>query len=410
MLLLLALVSLTLLTAESTSFAETTIAAEKLIAAYKLPSAITTTDANSQIAVLEKALADCNDNYLVFNIRYGIGVIYFKANIMTDAQSIFSQIASDPDCPELIRISSFNMLGQIYRLKGEDTEALEAFNRVAHLAEKWISANTADATDSAALKLLHLALFTRGEIYQLRQNYSAAITEYRRLVDSPGHNKKDKTSQYIIMLAGDRISQLYLREGDIDKYVKCAQLLTAYYPEYYRSPVIKLEIECVKFLKSVAPDFEFQNDSFTAPALLIGYLKDGRNETTAKQLADQLDKLCKEYQKGYGGALLNYHYAWLMETIGEKDKAAKILDRLSSADFTDNNTTSLEKAVIETVQEYAKIQYAIMLTEKADYAKASNVLNSLRTHPPQSHILNIASSIRNSTEILKRETNKNENK
>ena len=71
---------------------------------------------------------------------------------------------------------------------------------------------------------------------------------------------------------------------------------------------------------------------------------------------------------------------------------------------------SREKAIAETVREYAKIQYAIMAGEKADYNEALKVLGSMRSHSDNSHISELAESVAKSIEILKREIPKDENK
>jgi hypothetical protein len=64
--------------------------------------------------------------------------------------------------------------------------------------------------------------------------------------------------------------------------------------------------------------------------------------------------------------------------------------------------------VLEAVQEYARIQSAIMLGEKGDYTDALRVLRSLRKHPDKSHLSELAKSVTESIEILKREVPKDE--
>jgi len=397
--------------ADGVSLATGKTPAEVLTATYRSPAAITPAEAKSAIAGLEKVLADCKDSYLAFRIRYRIGVMYFRAGMMGKSKVRFLQTANDLKCPEFIRACSFNMIGQISRLGAENKEALEAFNQVANLLEQRLSAGKEYTPNPALTKLWCSALLNRAEICELQQDYTASITEYNRLLRALSQSEnKDMLDQYA-PLASDRISQLYLRQGDIDKYIELAESLTGDYSEYYQTPVIRLESECVKFLKSISANLEFLNDgSFGAPAHVIAYLKGSKSGTSAQHIVAQLDRLCKEYRNTCGGILLQYHYAWLLDALGEEHKAAEVFARIFSNDIADTNNKSQKKAIVETVQEYAKIQYAIMAGEKADYKEALRVLGSLRSHPDKSHISELAKSVIKSIQILKREVPKDENK
>lgn len=397
--------------ADRVSLATGKTPAEVLIATYRSPAAITPAEAKSAITGLEKVLADCGDSYLAFRIRYRIGVMYFRAGMKGTSKARFLQIANNPKCPELIRACSFNMIGQISRLRAENKEALEAFNQVANLLEQRLSAGKEYTPNPALTKLWCSALLGRAEIYELQQDYTASITEYNRLLRALSQiENKDMLDQYA-PIASDRISQLYLRQGDIDKYIELAESLTGDYSEYYRMPIVRLELECVKFLKSVSANLEFLNDgSFGAPAHVVANLKGSKSATSAQHFVDELNRLCKEYENTCGGILLQYHYAWLLDALGEKHKAAEILARIFSNDVSDISNESREKAIAETVREYAKIQYAIMAGEKTNYKEALRVLGSMQSHPDKSHISELATSVAKSIQILKREVPKDENK
>jgi len=396
--------------ADGASLASGRTPAEVLIATYRSPAAITPAEAKLAIAGLEKVLADCGDSYLAFRIRYRIGVMYFRAGMMGTSKARFLQIANDPKCPELIRACSFNMIGQISRLGAENKEALDAFNRVAKLLKQRLCVDKEYTSNSTLTKLWCSALLSRAEVYELQQDYTASITEYSRLLHALSQSKnKDMSSRYA-PLANDRISQLYLRQGDINKYTKLVEVLTGDYPEYHRTPIIRLELECVKFMKSVSANLEFlKSGSFGAPAHVIANLKGSKSATSAQHFVDELNRLCKEYENTCEGILLQYHYAWLLDALGEKRKAAEILARIFSNDVTDISNESREKAIAETVREYAKIQYAIMAGEKTNYKEALRVLGSMRSHPDKSHISELVTSVTKSIQILKREVPKNEN-
>jgi len=399
-----------LFTNGNTSLCNTKSAADVLVAVRKPGSEATPEEVKSATARLEKALSDCKDNYLSFRIRYEIGVLHFKAHMMTESKSTFLQIASDPNCPEIIRICGLNMTGQISRLTKEDDEAIKTFGQVANSLEQKLIGNKNNTIYAALAKLRCLALLSRAEIYEQQQDYANSINEYTHLLRILHQNESGGLLSQYGPLATDRISQLCLRQKNFDEYIKCVETLTADYPQYYRTPIIKLEAECVKLLKSNPTAFEFAMGSFPAPVYLISYIKDSKNETLGQKLADRFDVLCKQYPNTYGGILLKYHYAWLLDALDEKDKAAEIFDQISSAETGQIDDKFGGKTIIETVQEYAKIQSAIMLAEKADYVNALQILGKLKTHPDKSHLSVLAESVGKNIETLKREIPKNEKK
>jgi len=379
-------------------------AAEALIATYGSAPVLTTTEAESAIARLEKALVDCEDSCLTFRIKYRIGVICFKADMMDASKDRFLSLVNDPECPELIHICGLNMIGQISRLAGRNSQALGAFERLANLLEKRLSIGGGYAANPALPKLLCLTLFAKGEISELSRDYAAAIAEYDRVLRILSENKNEFFVCRYAPLANDRICRLYLQQADVNSYRRRAEALIADYPEYYRTPVVKLEVACVKFLQSASADVEFADGGFSAPAEVIAWLKSSSHKTLGEQIVNTFETLCRGYEpSSYGGVLLYYHYAWLLDTLGKKDRALDLLARICSRDIGDISSGFLPKSSEETVQDYAKIQRAVMLGERADYEEALQVLDRLRAHPDKSHISELGKSVREGIEILRRE-------
>ena len=403
------LVSGVFLIAKGVSFADTSTASEVLTASYKLGCKIAPAEAESAIADLEKVLINCQDSNLAFRIRYRIGMMYFKAGMSGVAEDQFLRIANELDCPVLIRVCSFNMIGQISRMEGENRQALDAFNQVVELVEQQSAGAKKSFVSAALMRLCCSALLSRAEIRQMQQDYDASISEYDRLLRMLVQNQEDKFSQYI-PLAKDRISQLYLKQGNIDKYIEIAQMLPVDCPRYYRAGVIRFEIECIRFLRSVSKDFECADGSFTAPARLITYFKVSKDKDSAKPILEVLSRLCEEHSNTYAGILLSYHYAWLLDAIGEKNKAVEVFARVSSTDIGGVNNNVRPNAIAKTIAEYAKIQCAIMLGEKGDYEKALQVVGSLGSHPEQSHISDLAKSVSEGMVVLRREFPANDNR
>jgi len=389
-----------ILSFEKLSLADTRTAAETLIVSYKLSAETSPAEVKSAIAGLEKALPDCSNDYLSFRIKYRIAVLYFNADITT-SKNRFLRIADDPCCPVLIRLCSLNMAGQISRLTREYNDALNAFGEVANLLEQQLAAGK-NALEPAFAKLLWLALLGKAEIYE-KQNLVAAVNEYSRLLRIQNLSKSGDAMRWYIPLVRDRMSQLYLRLGKFDEYIKSAEQLASDYPRYYRTSIIKFEIECIRLLKTIPDNFGSIDGSFVAPARLIAYIKNSPDKSLAGQITGKLDALCKDCPEIYGKIVLQYHYAWLLDAIGERDKAAEMFAQIFSSDLAGNNNEFWKKAIIETIQEYAKIQTAVLLGEKTDFIGASQVLGKLRHQPDKSHISELAKSVANSIDVLRKE-------
>jgi len=391
------------------SCAETPAPAAVLTATYSLPLTISAAEAESHVARLEESLTECNDLYLAARIRYRIGVIYCKAHLLKEADATFSQIADDTGCPKLVRACSLNMAGQTARTLGRDLTALDAFNRLASLAEEQLLPEDKGASGSALEKLGCAALISRAEILETSGDYKGAIAEYARLIKALKGDRHCELLTSYGPMANDRISQLYLRQDNVDEYLKAVARLASDYRRYYRTPVATFEAECIKFLKRVSPDSHFVNGSIEAPALAIGYVKNFKTENPAHELIGLLERLCQEHRGTYGEILLKYHHAWLLDALGRKDEALEILTRICSADMVNAEDKSPTSLVLQTIREYARLQSAIILGEKADYTKALRVLGTLGKHSDESHISILAGSVIEGIKILRREVPRNEN-
>lgn len=386
--------------------ARTVSALEILTDTYKLPYTIDLVEAKTVIDGLGKALESCEDEYLSYRIKYRIGVIYFKSHMLDASKSRFLCIANDSQSPELIQISSLNMVAQICRLRGENKEALNAFQRLADILQQHLKEKNKSLIDPIFTEVLSSALLSKAEIYELEHNYVASIREYNHLLLISDQNK-NIMNKYV-PIAKDRISNLHLRQGEYEKYVTSVSGLIKDYPEYLRIPIIRLELLSLKFLKKVSLENELPKDSYVAPVLMINYIKKSGDEASAQSIIDQLNQLSKEYKNTSIGILLQYHYAWLLDTLGEKEKAAEIFSGICSTNIKGTNNNSIDKTITNIVQEYAKIQYAIIAGEKADYKEALRVLDNLRSHPEGSHVSKLGKSVIESVQILRREVPINE--
>ncbi len=370
-------------------------------------SKITFQEASQTIDRLEKTPKACEKSYAYFESKYRLGLSYFKAHMMSEAKTEFLQITNDPNCPEIIHIFGLNMAGQISRLMGENNDALEVFDQLLKIVEQ-SSSNTL-FVNPVLVKLGCCALIARAEIYDFNRNFDLSIAQYNRLLSFLNRNQDTNLLNHYKPFVSDRISQLLLKNGDFEKYWNSAQTLTTTYPHYYRTPVIKLEMECTSLLKTIDPNSSFSDGSFESPAQTIFYFKNSQDQIRARPFMNKLQMLCGEYQNTYGDILLRYHYAWLLDTFDEKNEAAKTFEQVFSADIL--NANKLEsKAIIETVKNYARIQYVILLKEKGDYREALNALPILETQSNNSHLTEITNSVRRNVQTFMREVLRNETK
>ena len=84
------------------------------------------------MSALAQALADCRDPLLKARIRYQMGILCFKGGMTDRALQVFQTVSDEKDYPALVRLCSLNMLGQIHRLLGADTQSMDAFHTASH--------------------------------------------------------------------------------------------------------------------------------------------------------------------------------------------------------------------------------------------------------------------------------------
>jgi tetratricopeptide (TPR) repeat protein len=391
------------------SFANTAAAAKALDNAYNIGHCVEPNAIQKVIVDFQSALKDCNDGNVVSRIRYELGMLYFKAHMVVQAKEQFLKIANTADGHSLINVFSLNMIGQISRMTGQDGDALNAFGQLVQMTQKTSEADNVTMMSPVVSKLMFSALFARAEIFESQKDYQNALLEYQRLLTVRGETIGGECHK-CIPLARDRMSQLYLMNDKAEEYFKTAAVIVEQQPEYYRAPLIQFEIEAVRCLKNVKPESKFSKGSFAAPVELVTYLKDTKDKAVFKIVSDKLEVLCTTHKKTYSGIILNYHYAWLLDAMGEKDKAIKLFAEVAAAADPNRDVSPQIKTVIKTVCDYARVQCAIMYGESGDYSRSLKVLSGLSYDDNKTHLSNLARSVENSIETLKREVPKNDEK
>ena len=389
------------------AFAQKKQSLQVLIDSYKLPDKLTTETAEETISELKQALALCTDDELRFRLEYRAGMIYFKAGDLAKAVGCFEKVAQAADCPDLIRLCSLNMAGQIHRMRAKDDKALKAFEELIEQSQKFLTKDPNQADPAAVIKLAATAGFAKAEIYQYNEDYDSAITEFKKIIAFlKGKGLFAKTYAPLVL---DRMSQFYLIEGKVEGYNQTAVGLVEKYPEYYRVPIVRLETEAVKILKQKEPSVIFPRGSFDAPARLIALIKDSGDKELKDRVTVLLKNLSGQYCRSYGGILIGYHYAWLLDSSGRQRQAAKVLEDICKQAAAINPDIPGTTSVINTLTDYAKLQQAVILGEENKYREALEIIYSLTPDPNDVHMLNLSDSIKKALETLKREVPKDVN-
>jgi tetratricopeptide (TPR) repeat protein len=389
------------------AFAQEKQPVQMLIDSYNLPDKLTAEAAKRTISELNQALTLCTDNTLRHRIEYRIGMIYFKAGDLNKAVSCFEKITRIAECCDLIKLCSFNMAGQVYRMQAKDDKALAAFEELIEHSKKIVSQEPNQANPAAVLKLAVTAGFAKAEIYQYNENYDSAIGEYRKIIAFV--KDKDPFAPNYVPLTKDRLSQAYLIEGKVEDYNQASAELAQKYPDYYRVPIVRLETEAVRILKEKDASINFPKGSFDAPARLIALVKDSGDKEFKEKTTSIFKDLYSRYQQGYGGLLLGYHYAWLLDAAEKQSQAAEVLEAVCKQAASINTDMPGIVHVISTLTDYAKLQQAVIFGEENKYKEALELVYSLKPDPNDVHMQNLSNSIENALQTLKREVPKDAN-
>lgn len=379
-----------------------------LIDSYKLPDKLTSETTEKTISELNQVFALCTDDALKFRVEYRIGILYFKSGDLLQAVDSFKKVTQSADCPGLIRLCSLNMAGQIYRMQAKDDKALKAFEELIEQSQKFLSKDPNQENPASVLKLAVTAGFAKAEIYQYNQDYDSAITEYKKIIACLKSGKAPEANNYA-PLALDRISQFYLIKDKVEDYNQTAIELVGKYPDYYRTPIIKLETEAVKILKEKDTSVNFPRGSLDAPARLIALIKDTGDKELKDRVTVLLKDLSSQYRQSYGGILLGYHYAWQLDASGDQRQAVEVLESVCKQAVSINSDIPGIASIISTLTDYAKLQQAVIFGEENKYREALEVVYSVKPDPNDVHMLNLADSIEKALQTLKRKVPKDVN-
>jgi len=282
-------------------------------------------------------------------------------------------------------------MGQICRLKGKNREALESFSAMVKLTQDRGEIRK-EFSNAGYVRLLCLVMLSRAEIMETQKEDQKALEEYDRLLILLDKIKPEQRSNCTDVGAVlDRMSQCYLRQKKIDQYIACAEKIIRKHPDYDRVPLVKLELACTRYAKKKNWSFSSENNSYTFPVRILGSL--GR--TCDSDFVNEIKKICKESKNSRWSAQVEYHYGWLLEFRGEYQKATEVFAGLARKKEPQKDHS--------TLIEYARIEYAVLLSEQAKYKQAMAILNDI--HPAGgTHISKLVEALKQNLQMHMRES------
>jgi len=355
---------------------------------------------------LTHALSQCRDSHLACRLHYRQGVIYFKAGMMQDAETVFEALVTLSESPDLVRVCSLNMIGQIARLQGDNTAALGRFERLAELCEALVAKHPDDASLGAYRRLWRAALIGQAEIHEFHRDYAAGAAAYERLLNAGEHFEDARWLAHDGPFVLDRLSRLYLQMGNTAKYLELTASLAALHPAYERMPAVALERMCVDLLQHTGERFDVSGGAFQAPAHVVACLRRNPTAPWVPGALNAVEALCRKYRAAPDGALLDYHHAWMLDAAGRYDEAIQAAARVASIGDTEAvaEAQGAGPSYINELRKYAAVQQAIMLTEKAGYREALQRLASLLLDAEaEPHLSQLVESMTHCIQTLKRE-------
>lgn len=394
-------------TAAASSLAASELSARNALQeTYQVGDSISEDYAKELVSLLEKESVNIRNNYLLARINYRIALLYYKASMLDESVEMFLKTANNDKFPPMICAASYNMAAMILKQQGGYDDAVKQFEKVAELAIEDHRLNNKNTP--SILKLGSLALFNVANIHESQSNVDMAIDAYGRLLNILHSSQQERFRKYV-PIAKERLAQLYLQKKQPQKYTTVCQSLLVEYPDYYRCPLIRFEIMCIKCIQKIAGDDQLPQTSYAAPAMLIKLFKDTPEKEKLADYITWFESDVSQEVQNYAQLLKNYHCSWLFDSVGKKQLALKSLHAVNKDIANQTGYDNLD-TIFTAIQQYAKIFQAVILTESNDYNQAQDILASIKQNDNQPHISKLINSVSKSIEILKRKVTKNVDK
>jgi tetratricopeptide (TPR) repeat protein len=363
-------------------------------------------NAPDMIEKLQQAGQTCNDGLLKKRIQYRIGILFFKTQDLQRAYNCFDQIAKDTDCPPELQLAGINMAAQTARMLARDELALNHYNKLMQQAIDAAKTANQKISNTMLEKLYLASVFGKAEIYTFQGKFGPAGEIYQKAIEDL-QTGIFKGGLKCLPDLYDQFSQVCLKTAKVQQYHETVSVMAKQYPDYSRFSLIQLESFAVQFLEQNEAKTDFTNGSFEAPSQLILYVKEHKDSPAIERIQSGLKKLSEIRHRESSDWLVSYHYAWLLDTIGEKETACKCLDAIITG-IEDNDKLHADY-LAQAILNYAKLQKALISGEQEQYKQGLECLASLDPAIKDTHVSQLADSIRNSLETLKREVPKDEN-
>ena len=332
---------------------------------------------------LQKTYDECQDVEMALKLKYQIGVLNFKAGKYEESSTVFSDIVDD-DLAEELFIPSLNMQAHCARFLGDYKTAVGSFERLVKVLKK------NDNPGEYETDLLISSWFSLSEIYSADEP-AKAIEIYSKIIDYYG-DKKRSDDKCMSLRAFKAKLDLLFKEAEYGKY---ESEIKEFLENNSSFEAFKLELQskCLMAILKYS-----RNLSNTYPEKLpvdtILLVRDGK--CASDELLSLFEGLDLKYKDVNSQMLLNYHYAWLLDSI---DKKRQALEKFSNV--IKKSKTLTQESDMLILGEYAKLQSATILGEYGEYKSAIEIASSVRGETE--HLKEIKESVKESLAILKRE-------
>ena len=363
-------------------------------------------NAPDMIEKLQQAGQTCNDGLLKKRIQYRIGILFFKTQDLQRAYNCFDQIAKDTDCPPELQLAGINMAAQTARMLARDELTLNHYNKLMQQAIDAAKTANQKISNTMLEKLYLASVFGKAEIYTFQGKHNQAGEVYQKAIEDLQADIFNDGLKYLPDLY-DRFSQVCLKTEKTQQYADTVSIITKQYADYPRCNLIQLESFAVQFLEENKIKPDYSNGSLEAPAQLILYVKEHKESPAIERINAVLQQLSGNRQRDRYDWLLSYHYAWLLDTVGQKEMACKFFDEMIAE--IEASTEIRADYLAQTILNYSKLQKSLINGEREQYKQGLECIASLEPITKDTHIGQLADSIRNSLETLKREVPKDEN-
>lgn len=353
---------------------------------------------SSEAAQIKSQIEQCDDDSEKAVLKYRLGIAYFQIADYGNAESCFCELKDSIFLLPTQQLKALHMQAVCLRLLGQDSQAIDTLDSLAEMCKQIMHEGDRQQTEDLPAHLFELTQLAKAELHEKSYQWRQAVFQLEQLLTfRQGRFRPYYTGDAELI---DRISDRCLRTVDLEGYRKCVDLLMKSYANYNRVGLVWIENECVEFLEDFNYDFDYENGTSGVCVEVIRLAQSANDKQAFEKILLSFSLQADREQNPACRLILGYHYACLLDAIGEKDNAMQVFEQLSLTD-----TSVFDQPVpaeIERITAYSSIRAAILHAEKQDYQHAKSIINQI-TDTAATHIRGLVESVSESLQTLIRE-------